>query len=130
MRGRTRGFRNPRGALPAARPGGKDDWRLPRRTRHRRERCFRCPRSISSWHLDFLGAEEEEMSRLAEQSQVAAGIVFQNYRDVRLAFVVLFKRLNDGSLTGKREIKHIAAGARAKAHDVAWPQFDARNQEA
>jgi hypothetical protein len=39
------------------------------------------------------------VSRLAEQSQVAARIVLQNYRHVRLAFG-LFKRLNDGYLSG------------------------------
>ena len=39
--------------------------------------------------LDFLGAEEEAVARLAHHSQVASRIVIHDHRQVGLAFVVL-----------------------------------------
>jgi hypothetical protein len=66
---------------------------------------------------------------LPQQAQIAAWIIVENNRDMRLAFVVLLNALDGCNLPAQRNVQDISALARKEPDAIAYPDFDSLNQD-
>ena len=63
------------------------------------------------------------MPGLPGEPEVAAGVVVEHDRHRRAPLDVLLDRLDDGPLTGERNVEHVPTGARMQAHARAGPEL-------
>ena len=68
---------------------------------------------LRDW-LNLIRIEEETMSGLAQQAEVATRVIVQHYADMLLAFIILLKSFDHGNLPGKRKVDDVSAFAGLK----------------
>ncbi len=70
------------------------------------------------------------MARLAQEAEVLAGIVLENYGKVDAFLEVLLDGLNDGRLPAEGQVDSVGAGFGAKPNTVTGPEVNAGNGDA
>src|SRR4029077_310478 len=104
-------------------------------THRRRGRYCRCQRrgfsSIKGpkW-FNFAGAVEKSVARLAHETEVFAGVIFEHEREMNARLRILLDRLDDGGFPSECEVHDIGATFRMNTHAVAGFQADSADRHA
>ena len=82
-----------------------------------------------SQHLKLVRREEEPVPGLPRQPKIAARVVVEHDGNRRAPLDILFDRLDDGPLTGERDVEHVSAGVRVQPHARAGAEFSVRRAD-